>query len=76
MDITGTRHINCHSINISNFSSCNFCNGNNTYTSKTVNFRHRMNNHINVSRYGTTSDKFDNHVLQRSNKSERVAKEI
>ena len=70
MDITGTRHINCHSINISNFSSCNFCNGNNTYTSKTVNFRHRMNNHITDCHY-----KFNNHFFKYCNKNEYVAKE-
>ena len=44
------RHINCHSINVLYFLSCNSCNGNSTYTSKTVNFRHRMNNHITTYR--------------------------
>ena len=39
-------HINCHSRNALYFLSCNSCNGFTTCTGKTVNFRHRMNNHI------------------------------
>ena len=57
------RHINCHSINVLYFLSCNSCNGNSTCTSKTVSFRHRTNNHITTYRYRTSTDKFDNHVF-------------
>ena len=39
-------HVNCHSINVLCILSCNSDNGFTTYTGKTVNFRHRMNNHI------------------------------
>ena len=67
--------INCHSINVLYFLSCNSCNGNTIYTGKTVNFRHRMNNHITACRYGTPIDKFDNHVFKCSNKNDHVAKE-
>ena len=69
------RNINCHRSNILYFLSCNSCNGNTTYTDKTVNFRHRMNNHITVCRYRATTDKFDNHVFKCSIKNENVAKE-
>ena len=51
-------HINCHSTNVLYFSSCNSCNGNTTYTGKTVNFRHRMNNHITACCYGISPNKF------------------
>ena len=68
-------HINCHSRNVLYFLSCNSCNGFTTYTGKTVNFRHRMNNHITVCRYGTSTDKFDNHVFKCINKNDHVAKE-
>ena len=55
-------------------NSCNSSNGNTTYTGKTVNFRHKMNNHIvnfrhkmnihiTACRYGTSTDKFDNHIF-------------
>ena len=39
-------HIYCHSANVFYFLSCNYCNGNNTYTCKTVGFKHRMNNEL------------------------------
>ena len=68
-------HINCHSTNVLYFLSCNFYNGNTTYTGKTVNFRTRMSNHITACRYGTSTDKFDNHVFKCSNNNENVAKE-
>ena len=70
------KYYNFHKIKVLYCLFCISCNVNTTHTDKTVNFRHRMNNHITVSRHGTTSDKFDNHVLQRSDKSEHVAKEI
>ena len=69
-DIRWMYHINCHSTNVSYFLSCN---GDTTYTDKTVNFR--MNNHITACRYGTSTDKFDNHVFKCSSKNEHVAKE-
>ena len=59
--------ISCHKTNILYFVSCN--------TGKTVNFRHKMNNHITACGYGTSTDKFDNHVFKYSNKNENVAKE-
>ena len=68
-------NINCYSTNILYFLSCNSCNDNTTYTGKTVNFRHRMNNHITKCRYGTSTNKFDNHIFKCSNKNEHVAKE-
>ena len=68
-------NINCHSTNALYFLSRTSCNGNTTYTGKTVNFRHRMNNHITACRYGTSTDKFDNHVFKCSNSKEHVAKE-
>ena len=68
-------HINCHGSNALYFLSYNSYDGNTTYTSKTVNFRHRMNNHITACRYGTSTDTFDNHVFQCSNKNECVTKE-
>ena len=34
-----------------------------------------MNNHITAYRYGTSTDKFDNHVFECSNKNEHVARE-
>ena len=43
--------------------------------SKTVNFRQRMNNYMTAFCYGTSTDKFDNHVFKCSNKNERVANE-
>ena len=46
-------YINCHSIKILYFLSCNSCDGNTTYTGKTVNFRHRMNNHVTACRFAT-----------------------
>ena len=67
--------INCHSTNALYFLSCNFCSGNTTYTFKTVNFRHRMNNHITTCSCGTSTNKFGNHVFKWSSKTERVAKE-
>ena len=39
------------------------CDSNTTYTGKTVNFRQRINNHINACRYGTSTDKFDDNVF-------------
>ena len=54
---------------------CNSCDGNTTYTGKTVNFRHRMNNHITACRYRTPTNKFVNHVFKCSNKNEHVSKE-
>ena len=51
------------------------CNGNNIYTTIRVNFRHSVNNHITVSRYGTSNDKFCNHGIKSSNKNEHVSKE-
>ena len=42
---------------------------------KLSNFRHRMNNHINASCHGTSTDKFDNHVFKFNNKNKSVAKE-
>ena len=38
-----------------------------------VKFRHSMNNHI--RRYGTFTNKYDNHFFKCSNKNEHVAKE-
>ena len=38
-------------------------------------FIHRINNHITVYRYGTSIDKFDNHVFKCSNKKKHVTKE-
>ena len=61
--------------NVLHFLSCNSCNGNTTYTSKTVNFRHRMNNHITACRYGTFTNKFGYYVLKCSKRKEHVAKE-
>ena len=66
-------HISCKSINVLYFLLCNSCNGNTTCTVKTVNFRHRINNHITLCRYGTSTDKFDNHVFKCSNKNHYVA---
>ena len=63
-------------INVLYFVSCNSCNGNTTYTSKTVNFGHRMNNHITACHYRTSTDKFHNHVFNCSNKNEHAAKEL
>ena len=68
-------HINCHSINVSCFLSCNSWNGFTTCTGKTVNFRYRINNHIAACRYGTSTDKFDNNVFECINKNDHVAKE-
>ena len=34
-----------------------------------------MNNHITACHYGTSIDKFDNHVFECSNKNQHVAKE-
>ena len=69
-------HINCHSIiNVLYLLSCNSYNGNTAYTSKTVNFRNRMNNHITACHYGTYTNKFDNHIFECSNKNEYFAKE-
>ena len=65
-------HINCHSINVSHFLSCNSYNGNTTYTGKTVTFRDRISNHITACRYGTS---INYHVFKYSNKNEHVAKE-
>ena len=66
---------NCHSTNILYFLSCYTCNGNTTYTGKTVNFRHRMNNHTTAYRYRTSTDKIENDVFKFSNKDKYVAKE-
>ena len=66
-------HINCHSINVLYFLSYNSCNT--TYTGKTVNFRHKMNNHITACSYETSIKKFDNHIFKCSNKNKHVAKE-
>ena len=49
--------------------------GNTTSTGKTVNFRHRINNHITACRYRTSIDKFENHIFKCINKNEHVAKE-
>ena len=68
-------HINCHSINVLCYLSCNSCNGNTTCTSKTVNFRHRMNNNITACHYGTSTEKFDNHVFKSINQNNNVNKE-
>ena len=57
------------------FLSCNSCNGDTTYTGKTVNFRYRMNNHITACRCRTSTVKFDNHVFKCNNKNEYGAKE-
>ena len=67
-------HINCRRINVLDFLSCNSCNDNTTYTGKTVNVRHRMNNHITACHYGTSTSKLDNHVFKCSNKNDYVAK--
>ena len=66
--------INCHSINVLSFLSCNSCDGNTTYTGKTVNFRHSKNNHKTACRCGIPTNKFDNHVFKWSKRNERVAK--
>ena len=58
-------YIFCHAI---------FCNGNTIYTSKTVNFRYRMNNRITACRSGTPTDKCDNRVFKCGNNTEYVAK--
>ena len=51
MDITGKYDVILIVIVLMlNFLSCNSCNGNTTYTGKTVNFRHRMNHHITACR--------------------------
>ena len=68
-------HINCHSTNVLYFLSCNSCNGFTTHIGKTVNFRHRMNNHTTACRYGKSTDKFDNHVFKCIHKNDHVAKE-
>ena len=68
-------HINCPSINVLYFLSCNSFNVNTAHTGRAVNFRHRMNNHISECRYGTSIDKFDNHNFKCSNKNDYVAKE-
>ena len=67
-------HINYQRTSVLYFLSCNSCNGNTTYTGKTANFRHRMNNHITACCYGTSPNKFENHVFKCSNKNEHVAK--
>ena len=63
-------NINCHSTNALYFLSRTSCNGNTTYTGKTVNFRHRMNNHITACRYGTSQTNltimFLNVAIQRN----------
>ena len=69
-------HINCHSTDILYLLSCNFCNGNTTYTGKTVNFRHRMNNCKTVSHHRTSANKSGNHVFKCSNKNKHAAKEL
>ena len=61
-------HINCHSINVLYFLSCNSCNGFTRYTGKTVNFRHRMNTHISPCCYRTSTYILDNHVFKCNNK--------
>ena len=68
-------HINCHSINVLYFLPCNSCDGDSTYTGKTVNFRQRINNHITACRYGTSTNKFGNHLFKCSNKNEHGTKE-
>ena len=35
-----------------------------------------MNNHIIACRYGTSTDKFDNHVFKSSNKDKHVARNL
>ena len=57
------------------FLSFSSCDGNTTYTGRTVNFRYSLNNHVTVCYYETSTDKFDNHVFKSSKKNERVAKE-
>ena len=42
----------CHSVHVLYSFSGNSCGGNTTYTTKKVNFRHRMT-HITACRYGT-----------------------
>ena len=37
---------------------------------------HRMNNPITACHYGTSTDKFDNHVFKCSKKKKHVAKEL
>ena len=67
--------INCHSTNFLYFLSCNSCkNGHAKDIGKTVNFKHRMNNHITACRYGTSPNKFDNHIIKGSNKKDHVAR--
>ena len=68
-------HINCHSTNVLYFLSCNSCSGFTTYSGKTVNFRHRINNPITACRYGTSTDKFYNHIFKCINENDHVAKE-
>ena len=69
-------HINCHSINLLHFLSCNSCNGNTAHTDKTVNFRHRMNNHITACRYRTSTEKFDNHIFKCGNKKNMLPRNL
>ena len=77
MDITGKYDVILIVIVLMlNFLSCNSCNGNTTYTGKTVNFRHRMNNYKTASHHRTSANKFDNHVFKCSNKNKHVAKEL
>ena len=52
------------------------CNGNTTYTGKTVDFRHRMNNLIAACRYRSSTVKFDSHIFKCSNENEYVAKKF
>ena len=68
-------HINCHSINVLYFPSCNSCNSSTTYPGKTLNFRHRMNNHITVCCHRTSICKFENHIFKCGNENKSIAKE-
>ena len=53
-------HITCQTKYVIYFLKCSSCNYSTTYTSKTVDLRSRMNNHITSYRLGGSTDRFDN----------------
>ena len=53
-------HVDCNSKNVIYYQVCNFCRKV-TNTGKTDDLRQRTNNHITGSRYGKSSNKFDQH---------------
>ena len=67
-------HLTCNSINILYYLVCVACDGQTTYTGKTVCTRDRMNNHISGCRSANPINKFDRHV-QRCMKNYGITSE-